>query len=98
MTARTASGVQPDRAATRSTCVRSSQSTTSTLSTRARQRPDSTSSGTSKTSGRGIGRAGLALGLGADQRMQDRLEARFVAGSPNDGLAHAGAVERTGRR
>ncbi len=40
---------RPDRATTRSICVAGEESTTSTASTRERQRPDSTSKGTSKT-------------------------------------------------
>ena len=50
ITARTASGAQPERATTRVTCVASLQSTTNTLSTLARHRsPTSTRSGTSNT-------------------------------------------------
>ena len=79
ITARAASSLQPGRAATRSTCVASSQSTTRPRSTRLRQRPDSTSSGTSKTSsGAAAARAACALDLGADQRMEDRLEAALA--------------------
>ena len=89
-------GLRPLRATTRSTWVSGEQSTTSTRSTCARQRPDSTSSGMSNTMQARAGiqrRLDLARAFQAHQRMNDVFEllARLRVGVGV--LAHAGAVE-----
>ena len=79
---------------TRSTWVVSSQSTTQTRRHELRQRPDSTSSGTSKTSRGRVGGAAVAL-RSIDGRSSDEGSLRVDCeplSSKDDG-AHAGAIE-----